>query len=140
MNQTDKDFLKFMACIALWVGALMFALGSCVPMKAAEPMFTIPGIVTQAQKDKEIRWYSSKEAPSTITANGEYFWDNGYTFASRTLPFGTRLTVTYKGKTITVRCNDRGPNLVELTLGAFSALENPDVGVLRGAVVRYEVI
>ncbi len=130
----DKQSLLGMAFLAI-------ALFSPAPSaEEKKPMFTIPGIVTQAQKDKEIRWYSSVEARNYITANGERFDDTCYTFASRTLAFGTRLTIDYKGRRIHVRCNDRGPNLVELTVGAFSALEDPAVGVLRGAVIRYEVI
>lgn len=44
-----------------------------------------------------------------ITANGEKFNPNGLTAAHKTLPFGTLLKVTHKGKTVIVRVNDRGP-------------------------------
>jgi len=43
------------------------------------------------------------------TANGERFDQNAMTAAHKTLPFGTRLRVTYRGKSATVRINDRGP-------------------------------
>jgi len=43
------------------------------------------------------------------TASGERFNKNGYTAAHRTLPFGTRLRLTYKNKSVIVRINDRGP-------------------------------
>lgn len=44
-----------------------------------------------------------------ITASGEKFNPNALTAAHKTLPFGTKLLVTYKGKSVTVRINDRGP-------------------------------
>lgn len=90
---------------------------------------------SQAVKDKEIRWYSRESAPSIITANGEVLWDTSFTFASRTLPFGTRIRVEYNGRRACFRCNDRGPNLVELTIGGFAFFEDPAVGVLRNAKI-----
>lgn len=49
-----------------------------------------------------------------MTANGEHFDGSGMTAAHKTLPFGTKLRVTYTSKTgvtktVTVRINDRGP-------------------------------
>lgn len=44
-----------------------------------------------------------------ITASGERFNPNALTAAHRTLPFGTRVKVTYKGRSVIVRINDRGP-------------------------------
>jgi rare lipoprotein A len=43
------------------------------------------------------------------TASGEVFDPSGYTAAHRTLPFGTRLTVSYRGRSVQVIVNDRGP-------------------------------
>lgn len=43
------------------------------------------------------------------TANGERFDGSSMTAAHRTLPFGTKLRVTYRGKSVVVRVNDRGP-------------------------------
>lgn len=43
------------------------------------------------------------------TASGERFNQNAYTAAHRTLPFGTVVSVTHKGRTVQVRINDRGP-------------------------------
>jgi rare lipoprotein A len=47
--------------------------------------------------------------PNSHTANGELFnmWD--LTAAHRTLPMGTRLRLTYAGRSVVVRINDRGP-------------------------------
>jgi rare lipoprotein A len=44
-----------------------------------------------------------------ITASGEKFDPNALTAAHKTLPFGTRVKVTYKGRSVVVRINDRGP-------------------------------
>lgn len=46
---------------------------------------------------------------SKRTASGELFNPNALTAAHRTLPFGTKVKVTHKGKSVIVRINDRGP-------------------------------
>jgi rare lipoprotein A len=46
---------------------------------------------------------------SRRTASGEKFNPHALTAAHRTLPFGTKVRVTYKGKSVIVRINDRGP-------------------------------
>jgi rare lipoprotein A len=62
------------------------------------------------------------------TANGEPFNPHGMTAAHRTLPFGTRLTVTNPrtGQSAVVRVNDRGPFVrglsLDLSLGAAKAI------------------
>ena len=43
------------------------------------------------------------------TASGEVFDPNGFTAAHKTLPFGTRLMVSYHGRSVQVVVNDRGP-------------------------------
>ncbi len=52
------------------------------------------------------------------TASGQAFNPNGYTAAHRTLPFGSRLTVTnpQTGRSIMVVVNDRGPFTRGVTL------------------------
>lgn len=44
-----------------------------------------------------------------LTASGERFNQWAMTAAHKTLPFGTKVKVTYKGKSVVVRINDRGP-------------------------------
>jgi len=62
------------------------------------------------------------------TASGQPFNPHGLTAAHRTLPFGTRLTVTNPrtGQTVTVIINDRGPFVqgvsLDLSLGAAKAI------------------
>ena len=69
------------------------------------------------------------------TANGERYNMYALTAAHKTLPFGTRLKVTYKGKTVTVRINDRGPYIdgrdLDLSLGAMSRLGGVSAGVIK---------
>lgn len=58
-------------------------------------------------------WYDCKQpgecSKSKITASGEKFNPNALTAAHRTLPFGTKVKVTHKGKSVIVIINDRGP-------------------------------
>jgi rare lipoprotein A len=62
------------------------------------------------------------------TASGQDFDPNGMTAAHRTLPFGTRLTVSNprNGKSVIVVVNDRGPFIsginLDLSLGAAQAI------------------
>jgi len=62
------------------------------------------------------------------TASGQTFDASGYTAAHRTLPFGSRVTVTNpeNGKSVTVVINDRGPFTrgvaLDLTRGAARAI------------------
>ena len=52
------------------------------------------------------------------SASGEAFIPSGYTAAHRTLPFGSRVTVTTRqtGASVTVVINDRGPFTRGVTL------------------------
>lgn len=52
-------------------------------------------------------WYGSESG--NRTANGEHFNGSSFSAAHRSLPFGTKLRVTYRGKSVVVRINDRGP-------------------------------
>ncbi len=71
---------------------------------------------------------ASYYSQGTRTASGERFNPNGYTAASRTLPFGTmlRLTNPRNGRSVVVRVNDRGPFVrgrsLDVARGAAAAL------------------
>lgn len=69
-------------------------------------------------------WYGFESG--TRTASGERFNPRAMTCAHRTLPFGTLLRVTYQGKSVVVRVNDRGPFIkgrtLDLSLGAARAI------------------
>lgn len=75
--------------------------------------------ITSANAETVIAsWYKHGKK----TANGERYNPYGYTAAHRTYPFGTVLLVTYKGKSVVVRINDRGPFIkgrkLDLSYGA----------------------
>ncbi len=55
-------------------------------------------------------WYGGGERLARHTANGEVFRPSGLTAAHRKLAFGTKLRVTYAGRSVVVRINDRGPH------------------------------
>lgn len=72
-------------------------------------------------------YYGHGERLSRHTASGEYFNPHGLTAAHRTLPFGTHLRVSYRGRSVVVRVNDRGPakstgRSLDLSYGAARAL------------------
>jgi rare lipoprotein A len=72
------------------------------------------------------------------TATGERYNSEGLTAAHKTLPFGTRLRVTYRGKSAVVRVNDRGPFVkgrqLDLSRGAARRL-----GMLNAGVANVQV-
>lgn len=75
------------------------------------------------------------------TASGQRFNQNGMTAAHRTLPFGTKLRVTYRGNSVIVTINDRGPfirgRVLDLSKGAAHAIGLAGAGVGH---VHYEVV
>jgi rare lipoprotein A len=60
------------------------------------------------------------------TASGQRFNENDMTAAHRSLPFGTKLRVTHRGKSVVVTVNDRGPfvkgRVLDLSTGAARAV------------------
>lgn len=89
-------------------------------------------------------WYDCAKpgecSKSKITASGQKFNPNALTAAHKTLPFGTRLKVTYKGRTVIVRINDRGPFVkgrhLDLSRAAARAIGCKGVCTVRVAIVR----
>ncbi len=77
-----------------------------------------------------------------VTASGERFDKNGFTAASRTLPFGARLRVTNPatGRSVIVRINDRGPFVrgrgLDLAKGAADALGMVEAGTATLMIAR----
>jgi rare lipoprotein A len=67
------------------------------------------------------------------TANGEIYDMYAFTCASRTLPFGTWLRVTWQGRAVFVRVNDRGPvapeRVLDLSYATADALGMVTTGV-----------
>lgn len=70
-------------------------------------------------------WYGN-EFNGRPTASGEEFDQYGFTCAHRTLPFGTWLRVTFRGRSVIVKVNDRGPfvqeRMLDLSRGAAEAI------------------
>lgn len=85
-------------------------------------------------------WYDCKKpgecSRSKITASGERFNANALTAAHRTLPFGTRVKVSHKGRSVIVRINDRGPFIKgrSLDLSKAAARQIGCSGVCRVSV------
>jgi len=81
-------------------------------------------------------WYGGGERLNRHTASGEVFRPHGLTAAHRSLPLGTRLAVSYGGRTVVVRVNDRGPaawtgRSLDLSRGAAVALGFSPRGTAR---------
>ncbi len=70
----------------------------------------------------EASWYGPR-FEGNLTANGEVFDPSGYAAAYKTYAFDTKLIVTYEGRSVVVRINDRGPYVAgrELDLAQGSA-------------------
>ena len=110
-------------------------------------MLVIPIIATfigasTARSDDGYFLKASYYSYGSRTASGEHFNPNGFTAASRTLPFGTRLHVTNPatGRSVVVRINDRGPFIhgrdLDLAKGAAVALGMIHSGTARLKIVR----
>jgi rare lipoprotein A len=78
----------------------------------------------------------------TLTASGERFDKDGFTAASRTLPFGARLRVTNPAtnRSVIVRINDRGPfvrgRALDLAKGAADAIGLVAAGTAMVKIAR----
>ncbi|MBN1289888.1 MAG: septal ring lytic transglycosylase RlpA family protein [Actinobacteria bacterium] len=70
-------------------------------------------------------WYGN-EFHGRPTASGEIFDQYALTCAHRTLPFGTWLKVTFRGRSVICRVNDRGPfiagRILDLSRGSAEAI------------------
>lgn len=75
------------------------------------------------------------------TASGERFVASKLTAAHRTLPFGTKILLIYKNKSVIVRVNDRGPHVrsrhIDLSRAAAKRLGCIRIGRCR---VRYKIL
>ena len=86
-------------------------------------------------------WYGNVR-PNMRTASGRAFDERDFTCAHKTLPFGTRIAVTFRGRRVIVVVTDRGPygkgRVIDLSKHAAAAigLESAGVGAVRCEVVR----
>ncbi|MCP2163598.1 septal ring lytic transglycosylase RlpA family protein [Goodfellowiella coeruleoviolacea] len=124
---------------ALAASGVLSLSSAGVATAAAEPAHVQMSITATCNAT----WYGAdgEIPPGSHTASGEIFDRYAMTAAHRSLPFNTLVDVSYQGRTITVRINDRGafadPVCLDLTYGAFGQLANRDLGVITvGYTVR----
>lgn len=70
--------------------------------------FVASAVGAQQSQTMVASWYGPGFEGAT-TASGAPFDPYGYTAAHKELPFGTKLIVTYRGNSVVVEINDRGP-------------------------------
>jgi len=76
-----------------------------IVMLAAAVLWSMP---VQAAECVGASWYGPG-FHGKRTASGARFDQNAMTAAHKTLPFGTKLRVTFQGVSVVVRISDRGP-------------------------------
>ena len=127
----------------------MLVFSSCSPTQASHrnryygkaPLKHIPASMSRIIYG-EASYYAEKYH-GRKTANGEIYNMNGYTAAHKTLPFNTKLKVTYlkTKRSVVVRINDRGPfigdRILDLTKQAAK-----DIGLIQEGVgqVKIEIL
>ncbi len=143
--------------------ALLLVIGGCAPAAVTLAPTVLPSVTaavaataqaqpaataTQAATGTQQRisgnasWYGPGFA-GRHTANGEIFNPSELTAAHRTLPFNTRVRVTFvaTGRTVTVRINDRGPfkdnRIIDLSRAAADAIGLTASGI---GLVELEVL
>jgi len=86
-----------------------------------------------AETEQGLASYYGAELAGQPTAGGEPFDSHGFTAAHRTLPLGTKLWVSYGGRSVQVTVNDRGPYTggreLDLSQGAAEYLGLTQAGV-----------
>jgi len=91
--------------------------------------------------DGEATWYGNVR-PNMGTSSGRPFDENEFTCAHKSLPFGTRIAVTFRGRRVIVTVTDRGPygrgRVIDLTkrAAAVIGLKSAGVGQVHCEVVR----
>jgi rare lipoprotein A len=97
----------------------------------------------EAQAEPVVSSWYGPGFEGAVTASGVPFDPHGFTAAHPTLPFGTRLLVTYGGNQVVVTVTDRGPFVggrgLDLSQGAAEAigLTAAGVGVVDVQVLGY---
>ena len=87
-----------------------------------------------AEKEEGDASYYADKLDGNKTASGEPYDKDAFTAAHRTLPFGTKVKVTYlkSGKSVDVVINDRGPHsknrIIDLSGAAAKEIGIIDAG------------
>jgi rare lipoprotein A len=84
------------------------ALKTALATGAAAALMVGAGLREAGAEPVVSSWYGPG-FEGALTASGEPFDPNGHTAAHKTLPFGTKLLVTYEGRQVIVEVTDRGP-------------------------------
>lgn len=92
-------------------------------------------LCTQAHASTCIASYYGSESGKR-TASGERFNPRAFTAAHRTLPFGSRVRVTFAGRSVIVRINDRGPAAYTRRCIDLSAAAAREIGLQRAGIGR----
>lgn len=75
------------------------------------------------------------------TASGEIYDKNKLTAAHKTLPFNTKIKITYNNNNVIVRVNDRGPYVkgreLDISYQAMKNLQGIEKGVINA---QYEIL
>jgi rare lipoprotein A len=116
---TRPFIINFVAALVL--GGLFFWALSLVPVRAAgcQPMVA--------------SWYGKESG--NRTADGSYFDGSQMVAAHRSMKFGTKLRVSYKGRSVVVTVRDRGPFIKGRTLDLSQAAA-ARIGMLGAGVAR----
>jgi rare lipoprotein A len=119
LTQTEGDCVLLKLSRLLWI---LLLVGAFVALGNG-----------RAEADTGLASYYGTGWEGSLTASGEVFDPYGYTAAHKTLPFGTRLTVRYEGRSVQVTVNDRGPYTggreLDLSKGAAQAIGLTAAGV-----------
>lgn len=114
---SGSSWRKLLVATVAIVGCVMLLL-FCARVAVAQPLVAT--------------WYGPG-FEGNLTANGEVFDPSGYTAAHKTYEFDTKLIVTYEGRSVVVRINDRGPFVagrdLDLAQGAAEYIGLTAVGV-----------
>lgn len=70
-------------------------------------MGTVPQVQAESCTNMNASWYGTESG--SRTADGSFFDGTQLVAAHKTMKFGTKLRVTYQGKSIVVTVRDRGP-------------------------------
>ena len=112
-------------------GAPIFISGSGAPPAGLRP--------TGAVLTGTSSWYGPG-FQGNRTANGEIYNMYALTAAHKTLPFGTWLKVTFNGRSVFVRINDRGPyvgaRILDLSKASAESIGLTGVGYVTAEVYR----
>lgn len=133
------------------IGLTLFGIGSSIiigmvtdrpsyiisPVSAINYENTKPAVPITVSASWYGQEYCNKYNPTCIAADGSRFIDENYTAAcDRRWKLGTYLKVSYKGRSLVVKCTDRGSfqkygRSLDLSKGSFRYLESLSKGVIK---------